>query len=46
MTPDQALVELRDKAQPGKAAEMAKYHKVEREYLGVANPDIDAATKA
>ena len=46
MTPDQALVELRDKAQPGKAAEMAKYHKAEREYLGVANPDIDAATKA
>ena len=46
MTPDEALVELRDKAQPGKATEMAKYHKVEREYLGVANPDIDATTKA
>jgi 3-methyladenine DNA glycosylase AlkD len=41
-----ALEELRAKARPGKAAEMAAYHKVQREYLGVANPDIDALTKA
>ena len=31
---------------PTKAAEMQAYHKVDRPYLGVANPEIDAATKA
>ncbi len=45
MTPETAIAELSEKAQPGKAADMAKYHKVPREYLGVANPDIDVATK-
>ncbi|WP_425052532.1 DNA alkylation repair protein [Psychromarinibacter sp. S121] len=46
MTPDEAVAALRDRAQPGKAAEMAAYHKVPRVYLGVANPDIDALAKA
>ena len=42
----EALQELRRKSVPGKGAEMAAYHKIDREYLGVANPDIDALTKA
>ena len=46
MNVNDALDQLRSKAVPGKGAEMAKYHKVDREYLGVANPDIDALTKA
>ena len=46
MTPADALDQLRELAQAGKGEEMARYHKAEREYLGVANPDIDAATKA
>lgn len=46
MTLDDALAQLRAKAIPGKAEEMARYHKVPREYLGTANPDIDALTKA
>lgn len=37
MTP---LEELRAHSNPSKAADMARYHKVEREYLGVANPEI------
>lgn len=45
MTPDAALTALKAHAVPGKAAEMARYHKVDRVYLGVANPDIDSATK-
>jgi len=43
MTPDAALAELG--SDPQKAAEMRAYHKVERMYLGVANPVIDAKTK-
>jgi 3-methyladenine DNA glycosylase AlkD len=46
MTPETALDTLRAHAQPGKAAQMAAYHKAPRQYLGVANPDIDALTKA
>lgn len=45
MTPEAALAALRQRAVPGKAAEMARYHKVDRPYLGVANPDIDALAK-
>ena len=45
MTPEAAIAELEAAAQPGKAAEMAAYHKADRPYLGVANPDIDAACK-
>lgn len=43
MTPETALAALG--GDPQKAAEMAAYHKVDRPYLGVANPVIDAATK-
>ena len=46
MNAPQALEALRAGAQPGKAADMAAYHKVQRPYLGIANPDIDALTKA
>lgn len=46
MNAAQAIAELRRAAQPGKAAQMLAYHKRPREYLGTANPDIDAATKA
>ncbi len=46
MTPEAALDELRGKAVPGKGDEMAAYHKVPRVYLGVANPEIDALTRA
>ncbi len=41
-----ALSELRACADPQKAQEMARYHKAEREYLGVANPVLDAFAKA
>ena len=37
MTP---LEELEALSNPQKAVEMAKYHKVERPYFGIANPDI------
>ena len=40
-----ALGALESKIVPGKGDEMAAYHKVERRYLGVSNPDIDACTK-
>lgn len=46
MTPEQALTELRKLAQPGRDKEMAAYHKVEREYLGVANPDTNDLVKS
>lgn len=40
----QALAQLG--GDPVKAAEMARYHKIDRPYLGVANPVIDDAVKA
>lgn len=46
MTPTEALAQIEAAALPGKAAEMAAYHKAERRYLGTANPEIDALTKA
>ncbi|MBV1868658.1 MAG: DNA alkylation repair protein [Marinosulfonomonas sp.] len=45
MTPDQALEQLRALAQPGRDVEMAAYHKVDRPYLGVANPDTNDLVK-
>ncbi len=45
MTPDQALDQLRAKAQPGRDVGMAAYHKVARVYLGVANPDTNDLVK-
>ena len=46
MTPDQALTQLRALAQPGRDVEMAAYHKIDRPYLGVANPDTNDLVKA
>jgi len=40
------LAQLREQADPARAADMQKYHKVEREYLGLSNPQIDELTKA
>ncbi|MBM7067791.1 DNA alkylation repair protein [Actibacterium sp. 188UL27-1] len=45
MTPEAALDALRAKADPGKAADMAAYHKADRPYLGVANPVLDDLAK-
>ena len=45
-TPEQALKDLRALSKPDKAAEMAAYHKADREYLGVSNPEIDTLYKA
>lgn len=41
ITVDGALAEIEALAQPGRAKEMAAYHKVERRYIGVPNPEID-----
>lgn len=41
MTRDDALEQLRAKADPARAEQMAAYHKVDRPYMGVANPDTD-----
>lgn len=43
MTPEDAIAALGN--DPTKALGMAAYHKVDRPYLGVANPDIDAHVK-
>ncbi|MEO1638980.1 MAG: DNA alkylation repair protein [Pseudomonadota bacterium] len=45
MTPKAAMAELRAAGDPVKAAEMHRYHKVDRPYLGVANPVIDEHVK-
>jgi 3-methyladenine DNA glycosylase AlkD len=45
MTLDDALDQLRAKAEPGRADQMAAYHKVDRPYLGVANPETDALVR-
>ncbi|KIN61434.1 DNA alkylation repair enzyme superfamily protein [Sulfitobacter noctilucae] len=39
------LAQLSDCADPARAVGMRKYHKVDRVYLGLANPQIDALTK-
>ena len=46
MTPADAIAQIEAAAQPGKAAEMAAYHKVDRRYLGTSVPEIDALAKA
>jgi 3-methyladenine DNA glycosylase AlkD len=46
VTPEAALAALRAKADAGRAAEMAAYHKAPRAYLGVAVPEIDALAKS
>lgn len=45
MTPQQALAQLEALSESTKAAEMAAYHKRERPYLGVSNPQIDGLYK-
>ena len=45
MTPKAAIAELRALGDATKAAEMHRYHKVDRPYLGVANPVIDEHVK-
>lgn len=45
MTPEVALDTLRAAGDAQKALEMAAYHKVDRVYLGVANPVIDDLTR-
>ena len=44
MNVDDAIAQLG--SNPSKALEMAAYHKVERPYLGIANPIIDSHVKA
>ncbi|MEW9919130.1 DNA alkylation repair protein [Marimonas sp. MJW-29] len=39
------LADLRALSDPARAAEMKAYHKVEREYLGLSNPQINDLTK-
>jgi len=39
------LKELKSRANAQKAEEMARYHKVQRPYLGIANPELDALSK-
>ena len=45
ITGKQAIAELRGLGDAVKAAEMHRYHKVDRPYLGVANPVIDDCVK-
>jgi 3-methyladenine DNA glycosylase AlkD len=45
MTADDALAELRAAGDPERAAGSAAYHKVVREYLGIAVPQIDGMTR-
>jgi 3-methyladenine DNA glycosylase AlkD len=45
ITPKSAIAELRALGDAAKAAEMHRYHKVDRPYLGVANPVIDEQVK-
>ncbi|WP_322892744.1 MULTISPECIES: DNA alkylation repair protein [unclassified Yoonia] len=42
MNPTAAIAALQAAGDPAKAAEMARYHKVDRPYLGVSNPALDA----
>jgi len=45
LTPEQALAQIAAAAQPGKAEEMAAYHKAARVYLGTAVPVIDTLAR-
>lgn len=45
MTLDDALAELRAQIEPGRAEQMAAYHKQSREVLGIANPNTNDITK-
>lgn len=41
MTPDMALAALEALADPARAPEMARHHKAQRRYLGIANPVLN-----
>ena len=45
MNPENALAHLEGLGDPAKAAELAAYHGVERRYLGIATPVLDALAK-
>lgn len=45
ITGKQALAELRALGDPARASEMHRYHKVDRPYLGLSNPQIDDCVK-
>lgn len=45
MTLDEALAELRAGIEPGRAAQMAAYHKQTREVLGIPNPVLNDLAK-
>lgn len=45
MNIDTALAALKAQSVSGRAEQMAEYHKVDRLYLGTANPEIDALCK-
>lgn len=45
LTPEQALAAMRASADPARAADMARYHKSTRVFLGVDNPKLNEMTK-
>jgi 3-methyladenine DNA glycosylase AlkD len=45
VTLKEALDQLNGLAQPGRAAQMAAYHKIDRPYIGIANPDTNDLVK-
>ncbi|MEX5564181.1 DNA alkylation repair protein [Pseudophaeobacter sp. 1A16562] len=45
MTLDEALAQLRALIEPGRAEQMAAYHKQSREVLGIPNPALNELTK-
>ncbi|PXW67705.1 3-methyladenine DNA glycosylase AlkD [Loktanella sp. PT4BL] len=46
ITPKTAIAQLRALGDAAKAADMHRYHKVDRPYLGIANPVIDEQVKS
>jgi len=46
MNVDQAIRDLRAHIEPGRAAQMAAYHKIDRPYLGIANANTNACVAA
>ncbi|WP_417587513.1 DNA alkylation repair protein [Pararhodobacter oceanensis] len=45
VTPDAALEALAALGDPARAGEMARYHKIDRSYLGLGNPQVDALVR-
>ena len=45
VTVGQALDALQSLADPARASDMARYHKIQRPYLGLGNPQIDALVR-